>query len=267
MSFLYNFLLFVFGACIGSFINLARFRIPKNQSIISPNSFCDKCKKTLKWDEKIPIISQLFLKKRCSSCKFKIPFKYSLIEILVGVLFILNSQSTNFIFSSERIVDVIIKCFFVSNLFLISLIDIDTLTIPNKLNIFNYLFGLIIILFFSNYAFNLNLIAFRVLFSILNILILELFSNLYFLFRGKIPFGSGDSKLLSVFVIWLGIKGMLIALTSSIYLAGIYIFIRYAMRLSKIERIPFGPFLCLGSYLFLITGPDLPLKIFFFNSY
>ena len=184
-----------------------------------------------------------------------------------GVLFIFSSQSTNFIFSSERILDIIIKCFFVSNLFLISLIDIDTLTIPNKLNILNYVFGFISILFFSNNAFNFNLIASRLLISILTLLLLELFSYLYFLFRGKIPFGSGDSKLLAVFVIWLGIKGMLIALISSIYLAGIYIFIRYAMRLSKTDRIPFGPFLCLGAYLFLILGTDLPLKIFFFNSY
>ena len=114
MIFIDNFLLFVFGACIGSFINLARFRIPKNQSIISPNSFCDNCKKSLNWDEKIPIISQLFLRKRCKTCNFKVPLKYSLIEILSGVLFILSSQSTNFIFSSERILDIIIKCFFVS---------------------------------------------------------------------------------------------------------------------------------------------------------
>ena len=267
MIFIDNFLLFVFGACIGSFINLARFRIPKNQSIISPNSFCDNCKTALNWDEKIPIVSQLFLRKRCSTCNFKIPLKYSFIEILSGVLFILNSQSTNFIFSSDRMVDVIIKCFFVSNLFLISLIDIDTLTIPNKLNIFNYVIGFITILFFSNNAFDFNLIVSRLLFSILTILALELFSYLYFLFRRKIPFGAGDSKLLSVFVIWLGIKGMLIALISSIYIAGVYIFIRYAMRLFKTDRIPFGPFLCLGAYLFLVLGPDLPFKILFFYSY
>jgi leader peptidase (prepilin peptidase)/N-methyltransferase len=267
MIFIDNFLLFIFGSCIGSFINLARFRIPKNQSIMSPNSFCDNCKASLNWDEKIPIVSQLFLRKRCRSCNFKVPLKYSFIEIFSGVLFILNSQSTNFIFSSDRILDIFIKCFFVSNLFLISLIDIDTLTIPNKLNIFNYVLGFIIILFFSDFSFNLNIIFSRFLFSILTILLLESFSYLYFLIRGKIPFGSGDSKLLSVFVIWLGIKGMLIALIGSIYLAGIYIFIRYVMRLSKTDRIPFGPFLCLGSYLFLILGPDLPLKILFFNSY
>jgi len=267
MFFFNNFFLFFFGACVGSFINLARFRIPLDQSIISPNSFCDNCKKTLNWGQKIPIFSQLFFYKRCKSCNFKVPLKYSFIEILSGVLFLLNSQSTNFIFSSDRILDIIIKCFFVSNLFLISLIDIDTLTIPNKLNIFNYVLGFITILFFSNNAFNINLIASRLLFSISTILLLELFSYLYFLFRGKIPFGSGDSKLLAVFVMWLGIKGMLIALISSIYLAGIYILITYAMRLFKTDRIPFGPFLCLGAYLFLILGPDLPFKILVFNSY
>ena len=150
---------------------------------------------------------------------------------------------------------------------LISLIDIDTFTIPNKLNIFNYLLGFLIILIFSNYAFHINVIAFRFLFSILTILFLELFSYLYFLFRGKIPFGSGDSKLLAVFVIWLGLKGMLIALISSIYLAGIYICIRYSLGLFKSDKIPFGPFLCLGAYLFLILGPELPLRVLFLNSF
>ena len=124
-----------------------------------------------------------------------------------GVLFVLNSQSTNFIFSSDRILDIIIKCFFVSNLFLISLIDIDTLTIPNKLNIFNYVLGFIIILFFSDSPFNFNIIFSRFLFSILTILSLELFSYLYFVIRGKSPLDQETPKLLSVFVIWLGIKG------------------------------------------------------------
>ena len=260
------FFLFVFGVCIGSFINLARFRIPNNQSIISPNSFCDNCKRSLNWDEKIPIVSQLFFRKRCSTCNFKVPLKYSFIEILSGVLFILSSQSTNFIFSSDRILDIFIKCFFVSNLLLISLIDIDTLTIPNKLNIFNYLFGIFTIIFFSIHSFQLDIILYRLLFSILSILFLELFSYLYFFFRGKIPLGSGDSKLIAVFVIWLGLKGMLLALISSIYLAGIYIFISYSFGVFKSDRIPFGPFLCLGAYLFLILGPEIPFKILFFNS-
>ena len=267
MLFVENFLLFFLGACLGSFINLARFRIPKNQSIISPNSFCDNCKKALNWYQKIPIFSQLFLNKRCQSCNFKVPLKYTLIELFTGFLFILNSQSVNFIFSSDKILDIVIRCIFVSNLLLISLIDIDTFTIPNKLNIFNYLLGFLIILISSNYAFHINVIAFRFLFSILTILFLELFSYLYFLFRGKIPFGSGDSKLLAVFVIWLGLKGMLIALISSIYIAGIYICVSYSLGLVKTDRVPFGPFLCLGAYLFLILGPELPLRIFFFNSY
>ena len=265
MNYLNNFLIFFCGASCGSFINLARYRIPRNQSIFFPNSFCDNCKTPLNWYQKIPIFSQLFVKNKCNSCGFKIPLKYSIIEIILGCLFILNSQNLYFIFSSNSIVDIFIKCIFVSNLLLISLIDIDTLTIPNKLNIFNYGLGFLTILFFSNHAFDINLIVFRILFSILTILFLELFSYLYFLLRGKVPFGSGDSKLLSVFVIWLGLKGMLISLICSIYLAAIYIFIIYIIRLFKTDRIPFGPFLCLGAYLFLILGPEIPSRILFFN--
>ena len=145
------------------------------------------------------------------------------------------------------------------------LVDIDTFTIPNKLNIFSFLVGFFTLIFFSIYAFKINIIIYRVLFSILARVSLELFSYIYFSIRKKIPYGSGDSKLLSVFVIWFGIKGMLLSLIASIYLAGIYIFIKYLLGTFKNDRIPFGPFLCLGAYLFILLGPEISSSILFVN--
>lgn len=265
MEYLNHFLIFFIGASIGSCINLVRFRIPKNQSIIFPNSFCDNCKTPLKWYQKIPIFSQLFLNNKCKTCGFKVPIKYTLIEIFLGLIFIINLYSKNYFLSSDRFIDLIIKCIFVSILLLISLVDIDTYTIPNKLNIFSFLVGFFTLIFFSIYAFKINIIIYRVLFSILARVSLELFSYIYFSIRKKIPYGSGDSKLLSVFVIWFGIKGMLLSLIASIYLAGIYIFIKYLLGTFKNDRIPFGPFLCLGAYLFILLGPEISSSILFVN--
>ena len=265
MEYVNHFILFFVGASFGSFINLASFRMPKNKSIIFPNSFCDKCKKPLNWHQKIPILSQIFLNNICKTCGFKVPIKYTFIEIFLGSIFVINLYSKNYFFSSDRFIDLTIKSIFVSILLLISLIDIYTLTIPNKLNLFSYLIGVFILIFFSINSFQIDVIICRLLFSILSIVLLELISYIYFTVRKKIPFGSGDSKLLSVFVIWLGIEGMLLSLMTSIYLAGIYILINYFKGSFKNDRIPFGPFLCLGAYLFLLSGPEILSRILFIS--
>ena len=265
MNYFNYFLLFFFGASVGSFINLARFRIPKNQSIFFPNSFCDNCKTPLNWSQKIPIFSQIILKSQCKFCQFVVPFKYSLIELILGILYVGNLFTSKDFFSSNQILDFLIKSIFISILLLISLIDIDTLTIPNKLNLTAYLLGFFFIVFFSNYSFLIDVIIYRILFSILIYFVLEFFSNIYFVFRKKIPFGSGDSKLLAVFVIWLGIKAIPLICITSIYLAGIYICIKFIIGKLKNDRIPFGPFLCLGAYLFILLGPELSSKILFLN--
>ena len=261
MDFLNYFSLFFIGASFGSFLNLARFRIPKNQSIFFPNSFCDNCKEPLDLQQKLPLFSQILISRKCKYCSYAVPFKYTLIELILGILFIINFFSNNFLFSENQILDLIIKCIFVSILLLLSLIDIDTLTIPNTINITFYILGLISILFFSDYALQINVIFYRILFSIIIFILLELFSELYFILRKKIPFGSGDSKLLAVFVIWLGIKSIPLISITSIYLAGIYIGISFINGKLKNDRIPFGPFLCLGAYLFIMLGPEFLSKV------
>jgi leader peptidase (prepilin peptidase)/N-methyltransferase len=265
MDFLNYFLLFFIGASSGSFLNLARFRIPKNQSIFFPNSFCDNCKKPLNWRQKVPLFSQIFFSSKCKSCQYVVPFKYTLIELILAILFVINITSNNFLFSSNHIFDLIIKSVFISTLLLISLIDIDTFTIPNNLNLTAYILGLVSIFFFSDYAFQINVIIYRILFSFVTYIFLEFFSEIYNIIRKKIPFGSGDSKLLAVFVIWLGIKAIPLISITSIYLAGIYICIRFINGKLKNDRLPFGPFLSLGAYLFIMLGPEFLSKVLLLN--
>ena len=69
-----------FGLIFGSFLNVVIYRLPKNQSILKPRSFCPKCKKKISWDENIPIYSWIKLKGKCSKCNKAISIKYPLIE-------------------------------------------------------------------------------------------------------------------------------------------------------------------------------------------
>ena len=81
---------FIIGSCIGSFINVVIYRLPNNQSILRPRSFCPKCKNNIPWHENIPIFSWIKLKGRCSKCRKAISIKYPLIELFTGLLFFLS---------------------------------------------------------------------------------------------------------------------------------------------------------------------------------
>lgn len=79
---------FIIGLIFGSFYNVVGLRLPNNESIIKPGSHCPKCKHKLSWYENIPVISYIFLRGKCKSCKQKISFIYPAIELLTGILFL-----------------------------------------------------------------------------------------------------------------------------------------------------------------------------------
>ena len=81
-------IVFIFGAMIGSFLNVVIYRIPKNESIVFPSSKCQSCQTTLKWYHNIPIFSWVFLGGKCAFCKEKISAQYPIVEALTGVIFV-----------------------------------------------------------------------------------------------------------------------------------------------------------------------------------
>ena len=139
---LYHIFLFLFGACVGSFLNVYRFRYTKSISIIYPNSFCPKCKKKIPWFFNIPIFSWVWLKGKCDFCKSNISFQYPLIEFLTAILFTLNFFAISHL-SSNYLANLIGFNFFSFLLIAASLIDLDNLVIPNNLLFFGSTSGLI----------------------------------------------------------------------------------------------------------------------------
>ncbi len=81
-------IVFIFGAMIGSFLNVVIYRIPKNESIVFPASKCQSCQTSLKWYHNIPIFSWVFLGGKCAFCKEKISAQYPIVEFLTGVIFV-----------------------------------------------------------------------------------------------------------------------------------------------------------------------------------
>lgn len=78
-------LAFIFGASIGSFLNVCIARWPHDQSVVSPRSRCPNCGLQIAWYDNIPIVSWLLLRAKCRGCGLGISFQYPLIELLVGL--------------------------------------------------------------------------------------------------------------------------------------------------------------------------------------
>ncbi|HLD88180.1 MAG TPA: prepilin peptidase, partial [Candidatus Omnitrophota bacterium] len=80
-------LIFMFGAIIGSFLNVCIVRLPKGQSIVNPGSYCPKCLQSIAWYDNIPLLSWLVLTGKCRQCKTVISFRYWLVECLTASAF------------------------------------------------------------------------------------------------------------------------------------------------------------------------------------
>ena len=81
-------LVLIIGLCIGSFLNVCIYRIPREESIAYPSSHCTSCGYELKFYDLIPVLSYIFLRGRCRKCKEKVSIIYPLIEILNGLIYL-----------------------------------------------------------------------------------------------------------------------------------------------------------------------------------
>lgn len=81
-----HFLLLLLALLFGSFTNVLIYRIPRGKSIWHPGSTCPNCGVKLRLQDKIPVLSYIWLRAKCFNCDWKIPFKYPLIELLVALI-------------------------------------------------------------------------------------------------------------------------------------------------------------------------------------
>jgi leader peptidase (prepilin peptidase)/N-methyltransferase len=80
--------MFAFGCCIGSFLNVVIYRLPRDKSLVKPPSACPACNRHIRFYDNIPLVSYLLLGRKCRYCKAPISPRYFIIELITGVTFV-----------------------------------------------------------------------------------------------------------------------------------------------------------------------------------
>ncbi|MCL6433126.1 MAG: prepilin peptidase [Leptolyngbyaceae cyanobacterium HOT.MB2.61] len=242
------------GASVGSFLNVVVYRLPAGLSLLHPPSRCPKCLNRLRKRENIPVLGWLWLRGRCAHCGNPISVRYPLVEGVTGILFVLTFWLFGWSWQTVG------YWFFLSWLLALSLIDLDTMTLPNPLTQSGLVAGLVfqVILGFSTTATLAGAIAqlmHGVVGIVLGLWLVDLISLVGSVALGQTAMGGGDARLAAMMGAWLGWKLLLLAgfLACAVgaFVGGGAIALGL---LNHRQPMPFGPFLALGALLTVFWG-------------
>ena len=256
-----NILVFIFGAIVGSFLNVCIYRLPKGRSIIFPGSHCPNCGKKIHWFDNIPILSYIVLFGKARCCKTKISFRYFIVETLTAIAFLIFFIV--FGFTAKFFAYLI----FVSGLIVATFVDFEIQEIPDEVSIGGLIVGLVLSVLFPSIL-NETLRAGALMNSFSGALIggamiygMGMLGELAF---KKEAMGGGDVKLLAMIGAFIGWK--LTLLTFFIApLFGSVVGIILKIREGK-DVIPYGPYLSLAAVFSIFFGDRL-LRLLFYGAF
>lgn len=241
-------LIFMFGMCIGSFLNVCIYRLPASKSIADPpRSICPNCNNYIRYYDNIPVLSYIWLKGRCRHCNTPISFRYPLVEVMTGIV------ALNVLLIFGLTLEGLVYFAFISSLLVITFIDIDHKIIPNIITLPGIPIGFIA-------SFALPTVTLKD--SALGLLAgggsLWLVAWAYSLITRKDGMGGGDIKLLAMMGTIIGWQGVIftIFVSSAVgTLVGITIILVQDKNMKF--AVPFGPFLSIGAITYVFLGQKI----------
>ena len=239
------FLSFIVGAFFGSFLNVLIDRLSTGRSFVKGRSYCEHCKKTLKPQDLVPLISYLYLKGRCRYCKVRIPLRLFLVETICGGTAALLALGTLGTFG------VILFCFIG-----IFVADLVYGLIPDLFVVIIAIASLFYVLILG------QSITQHVITGIASLLF---FLLLFAITRGR-GMGFGDVKLSFALGFLLGFPGIIVSLYLAFLTgAGVSIILVICRKLKFFgSTIPFGPFLVASAVVALFWGQQI-FQMFIFR--
>lgn len=243
-------IVFIFGACIGSFLNVVIFRLPKHESLIKRSSHCMTCGAKIRPCDLVPIFSWIFLRGKCHSCGEKISGRYPLVETLNGLLYLLTFYVLDI--NAESI----ITCVLMSLLIVVGFMDWDTMEIDEI--IVGMIFILAVPLAFFTDSVELKHRFIGALCISVPFFIIGEISRLVIRKRRNEDYRGielGDTLLMFAAGAVLGTHAVIVSAFIGIILCAAVGLIR--KLISKDSLIPFGPFLSIGIAVGALWGSDI----------
>jgi leader peptidase (prepilin peptidase)/N-methyltransferase len=267
----FYFLLFAFfstffGACVGSFLNVCIYRIPRDESVVTPRSHCPHCNTLIPWYLNIPVASWLFLRGTCASCKGPIAFRYTLVELLTAMLFLAvfmkwAAPAAMHMLPISHPLIVPVYWLFLAGLVLGTFVDFEHFIIPDSVTIGGMVAGPILSALVPSLhaqevwwrGFAVSFIGLAVGFGLLNS-VAWIGTKAF----KKEAMGFGDVKLMGAIGAFLGWKAVLFTVFVSSLLGSVVGLLLIALGSVKLQsRIPFGPYISAAALIWVFWGPAL----------
>jgi leader peptidase (prepilin peptidase) / N-methyltransferase len=236
----------VLGLCVGSFLNVCIYRLPRGESLVSPASRCPSCAKPLRWFDNIPVVSWMALRGRCGQCGASISPRYPVVEIVTALLWLLIAWLTppGWLLASRLLLG--------TALIVLFMIDLEHQLLPNAITLPGIVVG---------FAFSLvsgpgpvdSLIGMFVGGGVLY----AIAAGYYFL-RKEEGMGMGDVKMLAMVGAFLGWRAVLLTLVLSSFAGAVIgVLIILWHRGDMRYALPFGTFLSLATLVAMLAGDDI----------
>ena len=234
----------LFGAVIGSFLNVCIHRLPRGTSIVWPGSACPACGRALSWFENIPIASYLFLRGRCRTCGAPISARYLVIEALTAAMFALAWWYYG---PGPMLIS---RLIFGCALIVLFAIDLEHHLLPNVITLTGIVIGFLL-------SFTTDQPGWRS--SLIGIVagggVLFLIAEIYYRVRHEEGLGMGDVKMLAMMGAFLGwplaiLSLMIASVAGTIIGIGLIVTGRGTMKYA----LPFGTFLAVGAAVSAAAG-------------
>jgi leader peptidase (prepilin peptidase) / N-methyltransferase len=234
----------IFGLLFGSFANVCVHRIPLRQSISFPGSHCPACSHAIAWYDNVPLLSYLLLRGRCRHCGVHIPWRYPLLEALMGA----SWAGLAWYFGPTPAL--LMALMLVTLLWILTLIDLETGLLPDVLTLPGIAVGL-------GFSFWIGDPLASLIGAAAGYGVFWLVARAFVLATGREGMGYGDFKLLAMLGAFFGWQALpfiiFVSSLSGAVVGSLYLWLsRRGMRAS----VPYGPFLAAAAIVWLLWGPQ-----------